>query len=230
MAVEPPTLSALFLLGLFGTGHCVGMCGPLVVAFPGATGRPSAHLFYHLGRMTTYVAVGALMGGAGAGLRTLAGAAGADPLVWTARTQVAISAAAAGMLLFFGLFRLGLMAEPEWMAVASPSRLPGFRRILGAATEGGRAAMVGLGLLMGFLPCGLSYAAFARALAAGGIGAGGLFLLAFGAGTVPGLLAVGLGASGLALRYRRHMEVLSGMVLLGMGLSLGMDALGTLLL
>ena len=65
-------LWGMFMLGLLGTGHCIGMCGPLIFAFPGRTGKFMPHVWYHLGRVTTYTAVGGIMGGLG---QMLAGAA-----------------------------------------------------------------------------------------------------------------------------------------------------------
>jgi len=69
--MEKVDLLGMFMLGLLGTGHCVGMCGPLVFAFPGRSGRFMSHVWYHLGRVTTYVAVGAVLGGVGALLGAL---------------------------------------------------------------------------------------------------------------------------------------------------------------
>ena len=66
-------LTPLFLLGFLGSGHCIGMCGPLVVAFPGQSGRFSAHLCYHGGRLLTYVVIGAVMGALGGGWSALTG-------------------------------------------------------------------------------------------------------------------------------------------------------------
>jgi sulfite exporter TauE/SafE len=217
-------LYALFLLGILGTGHCVGMCGPLVFAFPARSGRMSAHLFYHLGRIGTYTAVGGTMGAVGLGLSQLAGRSGLDPLAWIARLQVGFSLLAAGFLLVFGLARLEIIREPAWMSLAAPDKIPGFGRILRSA-GGGRSAggMLVLGMALGFLPCGLSFAAFARALPAGGLLPGALMTLAFGLGTLPGLLLLGTGASGLARRYRRHSDILSGMVMIAMAASLGAD-------
>jgi sulfite exporter TauE/SafE len=219
-------LYALFLLGFLGTGHCIGMCGPLVLAIPTQTGRISAHVLYNLGRITTYTVVGACMGGIGAGLSVLAGAVGGDPLAWIARIQVAFSLVASVLLLLLGLFRLGILVEPDWMNVASPARLPGFKRVRAGVTGGeGRASVFLFGLMLGFLPCGLSYAAFARALASGGVPEGGLLLLAFGVGTVPGLFLVGTGASGFVRRYRQYSDLLSGMLMTGIAVSLAADAL-----
>ena len=86
-----------------------------------------------------------------------------------------------------------------------------------------------LGMLMGFLPCGLSFAAFARALPSGSAWAGGTLLLAFGLGTLPGLLALGLGASGLLRRHRKHSDLLAGLLMIYMAVSLGADALQAVL-
>lgn len=217
-------LYALFLLGILGTGHCVGMCGPLVFAFPARSGRMSAHLFYHLGRIGTYTAVGGTMGALGLGLSQLAGRSGLDPLAWIARLQVGFSLLAATFLLVFGLSRLEIIREPAWMSFAAPEKIPGFGRILHSA-GGGRSGMLVLGMVLGFLPCGLSFAAFARALPAGGFLPGALMTLAFGLGTLPGLLLLGTGASGLARRYRRHSDILSGMVMIAMAASLAADVI-----
>jgi len=221
---------ALFLLGFLGTGHCIGMCGPLVLAIPAQTGGIASHVLYHLGRITTYAVIGACMGGIGAGLSVLAGAVGGDPLAWIARIQVALSVVASVLLLFLGLFRLGILVEPDWMTVASPAKMPGFKRVREGVTVGrDRVSVLLFGLMLGFLPCGLSYAAFARALASGGVPEGGLLLLAFGLGTVPGLFVVGTSASGFVRRYRQHSDLLSGMLMIGIAVSLAADALQAIL-
>ncbi|MDZ7581006.1 MAG: sulfite exporter TauE/SafE family protein [Deltaproteobacteria bacterium] len=85
--------------------------------------------------------------------------------------------------------------------------------------------MLFTGLLMGFLPCGLSFAAFSRALAAGGILNGFLLLAAFGIGTLPGLLLIGTGATALARRYQPQSDIIAGLLMIAMGLSLGLKAI-----
>jgi sulfite exporter TauE/SafE len=218
-------LYAMFILGVFGTGHCIGMCGPLIFAFPGRTGGVGAHLCYHTGRIVTYGIIGAGLGSLGTGISKAAALSGGDQLVWIARTQIAFSIIAAGFLLLFGLTRIGLVQEPRFMALADPQALSGFRRILRPLTEKrGHLAMLLTGLLFGLLPCGLSYAAFARVLPAGGALAGASGTVAFGIGTVPGLLLVGLGASGIALRYRRASDLISGVLMIAMAVSLAADA------
>jgi sulfite exporter TauE/SafE len=217
---------SLFMLGLLGTGHCIGMCGPLVVALPGQTGRFSAHLAYHAGRLITYSIIGACMGAAGSGLIGLATAVGGDPMVWIARVQVGISFLAGLFLLFFGLSRLGVVAEPQWLAIAMPNRMPGWRR-LKSRSAGGRSNsdLFLMGLILGGLPCGLSYAAFAKALSCAGVVSGGAAALIFGLGTLPGLLAVGAGAAVFLNRFRQQADILAGLIMIGMAAILIVKAL-----
>jgi len=229
-AMEKLDLVSLFLLGLFGTGHCVGMCGPLVFAFPGQTGRFLSHLAYHGGRLGTYVLVGLLMGGLGAGLaRIFSGAQSMSYLTVLARIQVAVSLLAGVFLILFGLAQLGLIKEPTWLFVPAPEKIPGYRKLIRTAfTNRSTRNMLLIGFVMGFLPCGLSFAAFSRALATASPVNGGFCLVAFGLGTMPGLLFVGTGASQLARRFRRQSDILSGLLMLGMGMMLLAKAAGTL--
>lgn len=227
-------LLPLFLLGFLGTAHCLGMCGPLVLSLPGRGGRLATHLAYHAGRILTYGALAALAAGLGAGVdatdRALAvpgGAAGA--LAPLTRVQVALSLASAALLLSLGLFRLGIVREPAFLSGAGPQRLPGARRLARAAlTGGGLPAVWAFGLLMGLLPCGLSWAAFARALAAPDPLRGATLGVAFGLGTLPGLLLLGTAAATALRRHARLVDLLSGMLLVGMALALGADALAAL--
>ena len=212
---------ALFMLGFLGTGHCLGMCGPLVVALPGQTGRFSAHLAYHAGRLITYSIIGASMGAAGGGLIGLAVAVGGNPMVWITRVQVGISILAGLFLLFFGLSRLGFVAEPRWLAIATPSRMPGWRRLMSrTAALRSNLDLFLMGLILGGLPCGLSYAAFAKALSGAQMLPGAVMALVFGLGTLPGLLAVGAGAAVFLNRFRQQADILAGLIMIGMAATL----------
>jgi hypothetical protein len=211
----------MFLLGLFGTGHCLGMCGPLVVALPGRYGRWQAHLIYHLGRLATYTVMGALFGGAGHGLIWFFGLDPQQALVWTGRLQLFLSVPVALFLLFMGLTRLGLLDEPRWMSLAMPQKIPGYEAVLANVLDRRNLLwLLGMGLLLGLLPCGLSYGAFARTLASGGFGPGALLTALFGLGTLPGLLLLGTGAAKLFQRFRSQMEIASGLIMIGMAVSL----------
>jgi hypothetical protein len=215
----------MFLLGLFGSGHCLGMCGPLVVALPGAYGQWRAHLLYHLGRLATYTLVGALLGAMGGGLVRLGAIPAGQAAAWSARLQVMLSLPVALFLLLLGMHRLGIIPEPDWMAKAMPHKLPGFGRVLRRVLDrGGALWLLAMGAMLGLLPCGLSYGAFARALAAGSMGRGALWTLLFGLGTLPALLLLGTGAAALWHRYRPQAELLAGLIMVGMAVALLTEA------
>jgi sulfite exporter TauE/SafE len=219
-------LWGMFMLGLLGTGHCIGMCGPLIFAFPGRTGKFMPHVWYHLGRVTTYTALGGVMGGLG---QMLTGAA-TGALDGVVLIKGVLWLVAAAFLVLFGVTRLGVIREPGWLTALSPERIPGFKRALQDATEHpGTAVFYFLGIMLGFLPCGLSYAAFAQALGTGNAAQGTLLVLAFSVGTVPGLVLLGTGASAIFSRYRRPSDVLSGVVMILMALKMGHKAIRMLL-
>ncbi len=208
-------LISLALLGLLGTGHCLGMCGPLVIAFPSRVGTFAAHFWYHLGRIGTYTFVGVIMGAIG----------GVVELGGLAHLQVALAALAAVFLLLFGLDRIGLIKEPSVLRAANPARILGYGAVHRASMSKRPVGMLPVGLIMGLLPCGLSFAAFARALPSGGPLEGGVLLASFGAGTLPGLLLLGTAASRLMQRYRALSEILAGVLMIAMAVDLGADVL-----
>jgi len=168
-----------FILGLFGSLHCAGMCGPLALALPVAGGRPVSffvgRLAYNLGRIITYCALGLVFGLLGKSL-VLAGIQR-----W--------ASIALGVALLIGLFasRRFALWRPVTMFV---DRL---KSAIGALLRRRSAdALLALGLLNGLLPCGLVYVACAGAVATGDLFAGAFYLLAFGLGTVPMMLAISL--------------------------------------
>lgn len=219
--METVDFFSMFTLGFLAQGHCIGMCGPLIIAFPGRSGVFMPHLYYHFGRITTYCAAGAFMAAIGGMLPQIAAAMSSDPQVWLAWGKFGFSLIATLFLFLFGISRIGLISEPAWMAAATPARIPGYRRMVQAALQDSKVAgMVVLGLMMGLLPCGLSYGAFARTLPAGSVIKGMLLTGAFGLGTLPGLLLLGTGIGAIMQRFRRQSDILSGLLMLGMGLNL----------
>ena len=128
-------LWGMFMLGLLGTGHCIGMCGPLIFAFPGRTGKFMPHVWYHLGRVTTYTAVGGIMGGLGQMLAGAATGGAAGSLGGVALIKGVLWLVAAALLMLFGVTRLGVIREPGWLTALSPERIPGFKRALQGAKE-----------------------------------------------------------------------------------------------
>jgi sulfite exporter TauE/SafE len=180
-------LSAIFLVGLLGGVHCVGMCGGIVTALtvkmPGDRTRWSLHLAYHAGRLTTYAVAGALAGGLGSAALLLNGFLPA---------QIVLYIVAQLMLVALGLYLLGVSRYLDVFERAGGvlwRRLQPLAAGLFPVRSLPRAYSVGL--LWGLLPCGLVYSVLVTALVAGSPANGALVMLAFGAGTLPSLLAVG---------------------------------------
>lgn len=214
----------MFLLGLLGTGHCLGMCGPLVLAIGAHKGSFATNLAYNLGRVFTYVALGAILGAVGTLVLSDPDANG-HALAELKRVQAGFSLFAALILLGFGLVRLSVIPEPRWMSISSPTRIPGFGKLASSVSRHRRILGIFVfGVLMGLLPCGLSYAAFAGAMVAGSAVKSATLVLAFGLGTIPGLLLVGTGASKLGMKLKRLSDRLSGVLMLAMACWIGAKA------
>jgi sulfite exporter TauE/SafE len=223
MWLTESTYPLLFASGLVGgVGHCAGMCGPVVAAFSanragGGTIRPQ--LLYHLGRVTTYSVLGGVAGFTGSFLDVAAAIAPYQRAVLTA-TGVLIALA--------GLVLGGWLPGPGSAAarVGRPGLFAKACRVL--AGEGNAGAHYPLGLVLGFLPCGLVYAALLAAARegmeaadpAGGFFRGFLVMALFGAGTVPALLAIGKAAGALSARARIGLSRLSAALVAVAGLIL----------
>lgn len=202
---------ALWLIGLLSGTHCIGMCGGIVGALSlGAPRRAELHLAYNLGRMTSYALAGAIAGGVGEVSIALSGQ-------WPMRTILYLFANL--MLIALGLYLLGVrgaLAFSEQLGQHLWRHLqPLTKHFLPARSA---AQAFPLGLLWGWLPCGLVYSALATALTSGSAARGAGMMLAFGAGTLPNLLL----AAWLADRLRRHAQKpavrrLAGLLVLGFG-------------
>jgi sulfite exporter TauE/SafE len=175
------SLWPLFALGLFGTAHCIGMCGGIVGALS-ISGAPrfSFHLAYHAGRIASYTFAGALSGALSAQGAALAGQ---FPL------RLAFFFLANLLLIATGFYLMGATQSLAWLERAGQKlwrRIqPLSRRFLPARHP---AHAFTLGLLWGWLPCGLVYTALAAALLAGSPRTGAAMLFVFGLGTLPSLL------------------------------------------
>lgn len=202
---------ALFLVGLLGGTHCVGMCGGIVGALSmGTAGRWSMHFAYNAGRIVSYVFAGALVGALGA-----AGMGVEEDM----SVRLLLYLLANLMLVALGFYLLGVT-----QALAFTERLgqylwrylqPLTRRFLPARSP---LQAFPLGLLWGWLPCGLVYSALASALGAGSAGRGALLMLAFGLGTLPNLLLAGIVLARLNEFVRKPaVRLFSGLLVLGFG-------------
>ena len=181
--------SLIFALGLAGSLHCLGMCGPIVLSYSvGLRGpRPAAHLAYNAGRILTYMLLGALAGTAGRAIGLLGQLAG---LASGARIFAGAAMIVAGVLM------VGTFSSSPLVRIGRTGLPRRFAQALGKLIVGPAAgSKFALGLLLGFLPCGLIYAALLKALESGGAAAGAFTMLAFGLGTAGALFATGLVSS-----------------------------------
>lgn len=205
--------ASLFLTGLAGSLHCVGMCGPILLGLHremGAVrgGAGLGFLYYHAGRLWTYGILGFAAAWAGS---ELAGHLGwQQPLAVLASLAVIVSGAAA--LGWIPGLRLRLTAPA---ACASTARRPWLAALV---HEPRPSAKLLLGAIMGLLPCGLVYAALAVAATLPGPAHGALAMLAFGAGTLPALSALVLAGRLWPRRLRLHGTRAAALLLLGVGL------------
>lgn len=191
---------AALAMGFLGSAHCVGMCGGIAAALsaaaPAGAGTPVRRsLAYNAGRIASYTLVGALAGLFGATLAGLAGTTG----------MLVLRSLAALLIVAVGLYLAGwsrLVGRIETAGAALWRRLgPVARRL---RTSSSPIAAFSFGMMWGWLPCGLLYSALAIAAASGSWTEGALSMAAFGLGTLPATLSIGLVAGRGASLLRSH--------------------------
>jgi sulfite exporter TauE/SafE len=205
---------AVFLVGLLGGTHCMAMCGGIVGALTVGTpaGRPQwpLHLAYNLGRISSYALAGAVLGAIGsAGLL----------LNEALPVQMTLYVLANLMLVALGLYLIGVPQGLTFLERGGQkvwARIQPLTRRFLPATSVSRA--LPLGMLWGFLPCGMVYSVLTTALLTGSAVRGAGLMLAFGLGTLPNLLLAGF----LLRRFRdivqgRAVRLVSGLLVLGFG-------------
>lgn len=195
---------AIVLAALAGSVHCGAMCG----AFAATCGsRPAPGLAYHLGRLLAYVTLGALAGALGMGIDAFA-----DRVLGVQR----VAGVLMGVTLMFMAFRL---ARPRRAAALVQIGEPGgsTQRLARLLRRRDAMGALGVGLLSGLLPCGWLWGFLALAASRGSVLDGAGVMLAFWAGTVPLLLAIGGLAGRLTERVRRWARpaVATGLFLAG---------------
>ena len=206
-------LTAL-VLGTVGGLHCIGMCGPIVIALPqtiesGKTQYFIGRIIYNFGRVITYVILGLVFGAVG----QVISLAGFQSLLSVTLGVIII----ASLFLPFNKTINFINTSPIW------------RKTLGKLFQKKSfSALLGIGVLNGFLPCGLVYTALAGAVATGSSFEGGLFMFAFGAGTIPALLVVSVIGRVTRVNWQRLIKkalpataFVLGCLLILRGLSLG---------
>lgn len=210
-------LWAAFILGLLGSMHCIGMCGPIALALPlDRSSKSTAALgasAYNVGRIFTYASMGLLFGAIG-------------QVFLVVGLQQWISIAAGAMLLIYVIIAYGLKKPmfSKWNL--------GLGRLKGAMMKqfkkGSTSSLFSIGVLNGLLPCGFVYFALVGAIAASSPVEGAAYMALFGLGTAPALFAMNLFGSQLLSRFRINVNtlipyvlVIFGVLFILRGMSLG---------
>ncbi|MEM1022923.1 MAG: sulfite exporter TauE/SafE family protein [Myxococcota bacterium] len=200
-------MSAVFVASLFGSVHCIGMCGGFVGFYSAGTNSRWPHLAYNGGRLITYLGLGALGGSLGAAVNMASGGP------WAAYS-------AGGLIIAWGLVLLARAGGLAW-AKKTPDWL---NRILSRVLTPlmGRPPVV-RGLVLGaastLLPCGWLYGFAVTAAGTGSVAYGVAVMFAFWLGTVPAMLGAGLGFQLVGRRLAPRLGVILPLLLVVVGLT-----------
>jgi len=218
-------------LGFFGFGvlnslHCLGMCSPIVLLYssrltlaekPSPQVATATHLLYNFGRITTYSFIGGACGLVGKILNL-------SFLTMGFGVSHHLVGVISGVVVFlFGLMHIGFLRRLNMLSENFFFKSSLFQKLVGRfVAEHSLLAKYVMGVLLGFLPCILTYSMFVTAISSGGFLEGFLMLFAFGLGTIPMLFLTGVFSSVLLRGLRTYSNVISGvaMMLLGVGLAL----------
>ena len=217
---NPLTYTSAFLLGMFSTIHCVGMCGGIIgalsLSLPVEIRNNKARMLmfittYNIGRILSYSFAGLVAGAIGTGVLA---SAGFDQGHAVLRTIGVAMMVAIGLYLAGWLPQLAIVEKigvPVWKKLE-----PVGRKLLPVASL---PKAMAYGLIWGWLPCGLVYFVLLWALTAGNAAQGALTMLAFGIGTLPTLLATGFMTSWLT-RFARSTRArqLVGLLIVAMAI------------
>ncbi len=206
-------------IGLIGSFHCIGMCGPIVVALPlkkhNLISKISGAVLYNSGRVITYSVLGILFGLLGQGIHM------AGFQQWT---SILLGAAMIVSVLFPFFFREKITLGNLFTGFSA--RL--IVRLRKLFTDRSYFSLLMIGLLNGLLPCGLVYVAIAGAISSGTVLTGALFMTLFGIGTIPLLLVATLASDAIGQRVRSKMQkvvpyfvFMLGVLFILRGMSLG---------
>jgi len=174
-----------FTLGLFGSLHCVGMCGPLAIAFCNREGNSSSQniqsaLSYNLGRTATYTLLGLLFGTVGS-------------FIVFADMQKGLSIVLGVLLVLSFLLSIDIDKSINTNSLVKRFYFTVRSKLSAMMQRSQDYHPFSLGMANGLLPCGLVYLALAGALATGSTGGGMIFMALFGLGTLPMLFALTTG-------------------------------------
>ena len=190
-------LWSAFLIGLFGSFHCIGMCGPIALALPiqkdNKLNLIVGRVLYNIGRAITYATIGLFFGLVGQSL-SLAG------------FQQSVSIIA-GVLILLMVLLPSKVSQKLYLLKPAYGFTNFLKRKFGVLLkQKSVASTFFIGLLNGFLPCGLVYIAVAGAIATGAYLDGAIYMFVFGIGTLPIMLAVSLAGNFIGLNVRKRIN------------------------
>ncbi len=209
-------LTSIFLIGFFGGfSHCIGMCGGIVLTYtlkiqendpiekPSKWQTIKPHLLYNGGRVLTYTFLGEIFGLIGSTIGII----------------FAIRDFQGGLQLFAGFIMLLMGIELAGLIPSlSPNTFPGINKFKQLITSFfnrvNRRNIFALGLILGFLPCGLVYAAGAKAVSTQSLFGGMLVMLFFGLGTFPAMVLTGLTAHLISNKLRQRLYKLAAVLVI----------------
>lgn len=199
----------IFTMGLFGSLHCIGMCGGLIMAcsVKFAKGRAGFTIFYNAGRILSYALIGVLMGVLGKGALTSE--------LFMLREVLPVVAGV--VMIVIGLDILGILPlalKRRLSSILPRKAIDGFitRRL-----RSGRSPAFVLGILNGLIPCGLVYAAALKASTTGSPFSGAMVMASLGAGTLLPLLFVGTLTTKKLFVKGRVFSTISAVILIALG-------------
>lgn len=206
-------------IGIVGSLHCIGMCGPIVVALPlknqNLISKILGAVLYNSGRVATYGLLGVLFGLLGKGIHM------AGFQQWT---SIILGILMIISVVFPYVFREKITVGNLLAGMAS-RLIVRLKKLF--ATRSYRSLLL-IGLLNGLLPCGLVYVAIAGAINSGSVISGSLFMVLFGLGTIPLLLLASLASDAIGQRIRSKMQravpyfvFMLGVLFILRGMSLG---------
>ncbi|TRX52667.1 sulfite exporter TauE/SafE family protein [Fulvivirga sp. M361] len=200
------------LIGLLGSLHCIGMCGPIATVVQGH-GQTLSPLIYNMGRVMAYLILGLVFGLIGEGIALFG-------------IQQTLSVFMGITVIVFALyprFQGRLVNTPWHRMVISPLR----KLLTGVLKKGGTLRFLFIGFLNGLLPCGLVYLAIASGLALVDLKQAVILMMGFGLGTLPMMLGIGWGAMQLKGKFSKAFRliipgfaVITGVFLVVRGLAL----------
>ncbi len=212
-----PEILTGFFVGLFGSFHCIGMCGPIAIALPIPKSNNlsfvAGRLLYNLGRVVTYSLLGAVFGLLGSRF-VIAGFQQSISIVLGAAIVIAV--------LIPPKFKAKITQHKFIQKISLPLK----SGISGLFRRRTFSAMFFIGILNGFLPCGLVYVALAGAIASGSALSGFTVMFLFGLGTVPVMFAATIFGKFINLNIRRRITKLVPVFALVLGLLFVLRGMG----